>query len=421
LPAARTGGYDGRPHESAFPPLVRAPAGSPHPVTLSARVAVGIPSYQEADSIAHVVTQTDVGLARLVGPTRATIVNVDGDSSDGTPGVFLAVPTECRKESLVVADQPGGKGRNLLRFFRYCAENDLDALAVIDADITSVTPDWIEALLGPVLGGAADFVAPLYQRSRFEGATTIHFAYPLFYAAAGRDVRQPIGGDFGLSRDLVRHLNAQPRDEEVYGYGIDIFMSLHAARAGFRLVEASLGKKLHKPSFAKRGRIFREVLGAALTVTRQHGLNPGAEERPVTCCTTDDSRGAAHVAQGAALFLEARAQAAALIPVYRAWLGAGHAGLAVEVEAAKPGLSAETWTDVLAAAVAAQLGSPAGESAAELSDQLYPLYSLRSVTFWNDFGEQPASVVDAAIVDQARLFRRKLLARMGLTGTLGAS
>jgi hypothetical protein len=232
----------------------------------------------------------------------------------------------------------------------------------------------------------------------------------------GLDVRQPIGGDFGLSRDFVRHLLAQLPDEAVYGYGIDIFMSLHAARAGFRLVEASLGKKLHKPSFPKRDRIFRDVVGGALTATRQHGLNSEAEDRPVSCCTTDDPRGASHVAQCAALFPEARAQATALIPVYRAWLGVGHAALAAEIEAARPGLSAETWTDVLAAAVASRLASPAAEGAAELGAQLYPLYSLRSLTFWNDSDAPPASSVDAAIVDQARRFRRKLRARMGLTG-----
>lgn len=123
-----------------------------------------------------------------------------------------------------------------------------------------------------------------------------------------------------------------------------------------------------------------------------------------------------HVTQCAALFPEARAQATALIPVYRAWLGAGHAGLAAEVEATEPGLSAETWTDVLAATIASRLASAAAEGAAKLGEQLYPVYSLRALTFWNDVVARPASSVDAAIVDQARLFRRKLRARMGLSG-----
>jgi glucosylglycerate synthase len=170
------------------------------------RVAVGIPSYQEADSIAHVVMQVDRGLARRFDPARSTIVNVDGDSPDGTAGVFRGVPTACRKVSLVVTDRPGGKGVNVLRFLRHCLEHDADALAILDADVISVTPEWMDRLLGPVVAGTADFVAPLYRRSRYEGAVTAHFAYPYFYAMAGIDLRQPIGGDFGLSAALARHL-----------------------------------------------------------------------------------------------------------------------------------------------------------------------------------------------------------------------
>ncbi|MBI1959002.1 MAG: glycosyltransferase, partial [Candidatus Rokubacteria bacterium] len=67
-------------------------------------VAVGIPSYREADSIAHVVAQADQGLVRLLGPARCVIVNVDGDSPDGTAEVFRATPTRCGKESFVCAD-----------------------------------------------------------------------------------------------------------------------------------------------------------------------------------------------------------------------------------------------------------------------------------------------------------------------------
>lgn len=44
-----------------------------------------------------------------------------------------------------------------------------------------------------------------------------------------------------------------------YGYGIDIFLTLHALCGGFKATEISLGKKLHKPSFDKMIPMFREV------------------------------------------------------------------------------------------------------------------------------------------------------------------
>ena len=50
--------------------------------------------------------------------------------------------------------------------------------------------------------------------------------YPLTRALYGQRIRQPIGGDFGMSRPLVRHYLAQPVwDTDVARFGIDIWMT----------------------------------------------------------------------------------------------------------------------------------------------------------------------------------------------------
>ncbi len=71
-----------------------------------ARVAVGIPTHQEADSIENVVRQVDDGLARLFDPAECVIVNVDSDSPDGTSEIFLSASTACRKEAFVIECPP---------------------------------------------------------------------------------------------------------------------------------------------------------------------------------------------------------------------------------------------------------------------------------------------------------------------------
>src|SRR5207237_8570464 len=50
-------------------------------------VLVGIPSYNNADTIGHVVRAISVGLAKYFPRARAVLVNSDGGSSDGTPEV----------------------------------------------------------------------------------------------------------------------------------------------------------------------------------------------------------------------------------------------------------------------------------------------------------------------------------------------
>ena len=134
------------------------------------RIAIGLPSYREAASIAHVTSEVDAGLLRIAEPADCIIINADGESPDATARLFLETPTRCRKQSLITTPHRG-KGSNMVNILRYCREHEIAALAFIDTDIRSITPDWVEALLNPVLQGEADYVAPLYLRRRFEGAT----------------------------------------------------------------------------------------------------------------------------------------------------------------------------------------------------------------------------------------------------------
>ena len=80
------------------------------------------------------------------------------------------------------------------------------ALVVVDSDLRSITPEWIELLAGPILKGGFDYVTPLYARHKYDGTITNTVTYPLTRALYGRRIRQPIGGDFGVSGDLVQPL-----------------------------------------------------------------------------------------------------------------------------------------------------------------------------------------------------------------------
>ncbi len=102
-------------------------------------------------------------------------------------------------------DGVGGKGAALRTIFEIAAALDVQALVVVDSDLRSIVPEWIELLAGPILKGGYDFVAPLYVRHKFDGTITNTVTYPLTRALYGYRIRQPIGGDFGVSGDLVRH------------------------------------------------------------------------------------------------------------------------------------------------------------------------------------------------------------------------
>jgi len=374
------------------------------------RLAVGIPTFQEADSIENVVRQVDDGLARLLDPADCAIVNVDSDSPDGTSDVFLSTPTRCRKESFVITEQPRGKGRNVMRFFERCVERQITALAIVDGDLLSITPDWIEALLTPVLRGETDYVMPLYMRHRFDGSMTNHFAYPMMLGYFGTILRQPVGGEFAFSTDLIRYILRQPVEEEVFGYGIDIFLSMHAVGGDFRFTQRELGRKLHKPSFPKRRLIQPQAIAAAIATARLYRIRTGAPDFERIPDSIDDSSEYCFYDKSQAQLAEFRVRARELKPVYRSWLGKEPEEIFSSFEDDGPALSTDAWTDLLAACIARAAWDERQVQARVFADHLAPALFIRTITNWNETWRRPIEEFNAEINLQARLLREKLLA-----------
>ena len=222
-------------------------------------LVVGIPSYNEADSIAFVVQEVARGLEQNYPQLQTAIVNADNCSQDGTKTAFLKAPSG-KIPKVYLSTPPGiqGKGNNLLNLFRYLLPHRCKAMVVVDADLRSITPDWPRRLADPVLDGY-DFVAPLYKRNEYDGTITNHLCYPLIYSLLGKNIRQPIGGEFAFSPRLMDYWLAREWHENIRHYGVDIFMTCGALLGDFRVAQVVLGAKVHKPSAPKLGKMFTQV------------------------------------------------------------------------------------------------------------------------------------------------------------------
>ncbi|MGD2125927.1 MAG: glycosyltransferase, partial [Desulfobacteraceae bacterium] len=184
-------------------------------------LVVSIPSYNEADSISFPTRQASIGLSKYFSDISSVIINCDNNSPDNTKQAFLDTPTENPK--IYISTPPGvkGKGNNFMNLFRKVIDLEAKAIVVVDADLKSITPEWIKHLGEPLFSDFS-FVAPLYVRHKYDGTITNSIAYPLSRALYGRRVRQPIGGDFGFSGDLARvYLESNIWDEAVSNFGID--------------------------------------------------------------------------------------------------------------------------------------------------------------------------------------------------------
>jgi hypothetical protein len=254
-----------------------------------ADIMVGIPSFRNAATIGHVARAAQAGLVQYFPDLRPVLVNADAGSPDGTQRVVVETePPDYVERILLVRPRNrlarisltypeiegvGGKGAALRTLFQIARALEVQALVVVDSDLRSILPEWIELLAGPILKGGFDFVAPLYARHKNDGTITNTVTYPLTRALYGLRIRQPIGGDFGVSGDLVRHyLEQDGWNPEVSRFGIDIWMTTTAIAGGFAVCQARLGAKVHDPKDpgADLGPMFSQVLGTILRLTELH-------------------------------------------------------------------------------------------------------------------------------------------------------
>src|SRR3972149_2330942 len=227
--------------------------------TEKADILVGIASFNNARTIGHVVTAVDAGLMKYFPDQKAVIVNSDGESMDGTTdivrsathdhaAIFLSHPVYPAHRISIPYNGIPGKGSAFRAIFHKAVEMEAEACCVVDADLRSITPEWIELLLSPVMKEGFDFVAPLYSRHKYDGTITNSIVYPMTRALYGKRIRQPIGGEFGFSGRLAAfYFGQNVWETHVARFGIDIWMTTEAIANDFKVCQTFLGAKIHDP------------------------------------------------------------------------------------------------------------------------------------------------------------------------------
>ena len=239
-----------------------------------ADILVGIPCFNNESTIAHVIQMLTHGLNKHYKDKRCVILVADGGSTDDSREAARDFQIKPWQEKVVsIYRGPAGKGSALRSIFEAAERLKVSALAVVDSDLRSITSDWVKYLLDPVISKGYQFVAPVYLRHKYDGTITNNIVYNLTRALYGQRIRQPIGGDFALSRDLARFYTEQDVWEtEVARYGIDIWMTTTAITGGFKICQANLGVKIHdaKDPAVSLGPMFRQVIWTLFHLMEQN-------------------------------------------------------------------------------------------------------------------------------------------------------
>lgn len=254
--------------------------------TQAVDLLVGIPTYNHARTLGNVVRTVSSGLRRYFPEARAMICVSDGGSTDGTREEMEKVqpqeiPLLVTAHAIHALDKMSAPYRGILgqekayrTFLETAQSHGVKACAVVDPDLQSITPEWMEGLLRPVVAEGFDFVSPLFTRKKFDGTITQGIVYPLTRALYGKRVSQPLGGNLGFSRRLVDYYLSQAAWESaVLRLGTDIWMTTLAVAGEFKVCQACLGVKIHE---AQQGpavdlaTLFSQVISSVYTLMAKY-------------------------------------------------------------------------------------------------------------------------------------------------------
>ncbi len=244
-------------------------------------LAVAVLTYNNVATIDAVATAVNGALETRPNGMAGVIINVDVGSSDGTPEALAraGAPLLSARVTAPVTERARvpfhgvpGRAEALRTALTLAQRVGARVLVLVEADLVSLTPQWIEQLARPVWASKADFVAPAYARHRYEGTITNLLLSPIVRALYGRRLRQPLGGQQALSARLIEHLLVHPQWTWSGREVVDLWVVGTAIADGFSVWEAWLGRRRieSRTRSTELPAMISETLGAVFAVMDRH-------------------------------------------------------------------------------------------------------------------------------------------------------
>ena len=218
------------------------------------RVAVVLPMYNEADSVAALLER--LAAVRAASPELdLTALAIDDGSRDAThlqlerlqpTYAFLRVRRHPRNRGMAAAVRTG--------IAEALAEggSGFDTLVFMDADLTHA-PEDIPRLIAPIAGDAADFVlgSRYVPGGRMQGVPWPRRAVSIVGNAAVRRLLRVPTSDLTSGFRAARSVVFRAITLEEQGFGIQLEGTVKASRAGFRVAEVPITLGVRKNGYSK--------------------------------------------------------------------------------------------------------------------------------------------------------------------------
>lgn len=240
-------------------------------------ILIGVLCKDVETTVLNVLNVINEGLHRYFPDDKKAIVVSLGKSTDQTADAVGLFQPYSQITKIVTKDiTNGGKGAGIRTVFEIAHRTNAKCVVLIDGDLLSIKPVWIQTIANPVIYGRADLTVPYYIRHKYDGVITNNLVYPFTRALYGLDIRQPIAGEFALSKNLYETLRKHPLFP--LDFGIDIFIVTVAATKGMMVKEGLFSLKIHESTtrYLEPEKLlvpmFKKVTGMMFTLAQYYEI-----------------------------------------------------------------------------------------------------------------------------------------------------
>ena len=171
------------------PSVINEPVQQAPKKAVNADIVVGLLTLNNVGTIEQVVKSIIEGLQQFFAGASMMIINYDGGSQDGTPNIVerlaaghvdvrIVSGAVGRYGSLATDTGLSGRAEDVRRLCEAAQSLQARSCILVEGNLRSLSPKWIELLGRPVYQDGMDYVVPLFRRHRYEGPLVSHLLYP---------------------------------------------------------------------------------------------------------------------------------------------------------------------------------------------------------------------------------------------------
>ena len=239
-----------------------------------ADVVVGLATSGPIPALTAVAAAVRTGLDAHCAGQAAAVVHVDQTPAEETAAAMTAALGDLR---LLSVPAPAGHGEDGLDWssavravLTVARRLEARTIVMLNADLSSMTSEWLRGLALPVLKDDYGLMLPLYRRYRYDGTLTQALVVPLMRSLFGRQLAHPLAEEFACSGAAADFFLQQPIwDTELGRQGLEFWLPAAAIEQGLTVGQSVLGPRTvaaaaHPP--APLGRTVGRVAGALFSL-----------------------------------------------------------------------------------------------------------------------------------------------------------